>query len=142
MPVFNYYKAVSYMPSCFLKLELETSQSLLQECHELRSMSLNTREAVHKLASSYSISRQVFLREALYYSLPELWLRNCFPRTVFGITTIPSKCIQIFKSMEAIENPQSTDIFKGNLVDRYIGSSKRQYKNGMYGIAGHTCVLQ
>ena len=26
------------------------------------------------------------------------------------------------------------------MVDWYIGRSNRQYKNGMYGIVGHTCV--
>ena len=128
------------MSAYFSKSELEPSQALLPVCRELRSISLNTREAMHKLASTYSTSRQIFLREAVYYSLPELWLRNCFPRTAFDSTSIPSKCIRICKSMEAIENLKSTDIFKRNMVDRYIGRSNRQYKNGMYDIVGHMCV--
>ena len=71
-PVFNYYKALSYMSTYFSKSESETSQALLQACSEIKSMKLNIREAMNKLASSYSNSRQVSLQEAVYYSLLEL----------------------------------------------------------------------
>ena len=79
-------------------------------------MSLNTREAMHKLASSYSNSRQVSLQEAVYYSLPELWLRKCFPKTVFVNTNMTAERIRICKSVEDIEelDPDSTDIFRRN----------------------------
>ena len=43
--------------------------------------------------------------------------------------------------MEEIEqlDPDSTDIFKRNLVDRYIDSLISQYKNDMFGIVDHIC---
>ena len=124
-PVFSLYKAVSNMPAYFSKSESETSQALLQACSEIRSMKLQARESVHKLASFYSSSKQVFLQEVVYYSLPELWLTKCFPRTV------------ICKSLEGIEevNRDSTDILKWNMVDRYIDRPNSQYKNEIYGIA-------
>ena len=78
-PVFNYYEAVSYIPAYFSKPESETSQALLKACSETRSMDLHAQEAMHKLASSYSISRQVLFQESVYYSLPKHWLRKCFP---------------------------------------------------------------
>ena len=53
-PVFNYYKAVSYMSAYFSKSEWETSQALLKVCCEIKSTNLNARDAMHKLASSYS----------------------------------------------------------------------------------------
>ena len=140
-PVFNYYKAASYMSAYFSKSQSETSQALLQACSEIKSMKLNVREAMHKLASSYSNSRQVSLQEAVYYSLPELWLRKCFPRTVFVNTNIPSERIRICKSVEEIEelDPDSTDIFKQNMVDRYIDKSDSWFKSGVYGTVGHIC---
>ena len=99
-------------------------------------MKLHARKAMHKLATSYSSSRQVSLQEAVYCSLPELWLRQCFPRTVFVNASIPSERIRICKSVVEIEklNPDSTDIFKQNMVDRFIDRPNNQYKNGMYGI--------
>ena len=77
---------------------------------------------MHKLASPYSNSRQVSLQEAVYYSLTELWLRKYFPITVFVNTNILSESIRICKSVVEIEelDPDSTDIFKQNMVDRYI----------------------
>ena len=61
---------------------------------------------------------------------------KCFPITVFVNTSIPSERIRVCKSVEQIEGlyPESTDVFKRNMVDRYIGRSNNQYKNGMYDI--------
>ena len=140
-PVFNYYRAVSYMPTYFSTSELETSETLLQACREIRSMNLHTRETMHKLASSYSSSKQVPLQEAAYCSLPALWLIKCFLRTVFVNTSIPSESIRICKSVEKTEalNPDSTDIVRRTMEERYIDRPNGQYKNGMYGIVDHIC---
>ena len=104
-------------------------------------MNLDARDAMRKLASSYSISRQISFQEGVYYSLPELWLRICFPRTVFVKTSVPSELVWICKSLEEIEelNADCTDIFKQNMVGRYIDRPNSQYKNGMYGIVDLIC---
>ena len=92
-PVFNYYRSVSYILVYFSKSESETSQAILQASSEIKSMKLNVREAMHKLASSYLSSRQVSLQETIYYCLPKLWLRKFFPRTAFVNTNIPTERI-------------------------------------------------
>ena len=140
-PVFNFYKAVSYMSVYFLKLKSETPQALLKACNEIRLMSLNAREAMRKLSSSCSSSRCVSPQGAVYYRLLELWLRKRFPKTVFINTSIPSECIRTCKSVEEIEelDPDSTDNVKRNIVDRYTDRPNSQYKNGMYGIVYHIC---
>ena len=66
-------------------------------------MNLNTREAMYKLASSYSSLRQVSLQELVYYRHPELWLRKCFQRRVFVNTSISSEKTRICESVEEIE---------------------------------------
>ena len=107
-------------------------------------MNLHALNAMHKLASLCSSSRQVSLQEAVYYSLPELWLRKCFARTVFVNTSIPSERIRICKSVEEIEelDQDSADIFKRNMVDRYFDRPNSQYKNGMYGRYGNGVFLK
>ena len=65
-PVFNYYKAVSYISAYFSKSELKTSQALFQACSEIRSVNPYAREVMHKLARSYSRLRQISLPEAVY----------------------------------------------------------------------------
>ena len=72
-PDFNYYKAVSCMSAYFSKSE---SQAQLQACSKVTLTNLNAREAMHKLASSYSSLRMVSLQEGLYYNLSELSLRK------------------------------------------------------------------
>ena len=129
------------MSASFSRSESETSQTLLQTCSEIKSIKLNVTEAMHKLASPYSNSRQVSLQEAVYYSLTELWLRKYCPITVFVNTNIPSESIRICKSVEEIEelDPDSTDIFKQNMVDRYIDKPDSRFKSGVYNIVGHIC---
>ena len=118
------------------KSELKTSQALLQAYSELKSMILNAWEAIHKMASSYSSSRQFSLQEALYYSLPELWLRKLFSSIVFDNTGIPSERIRICKSVEEIQklDPDTTNIFKRNMVGTYTDRPNIRYKAGMYDI--------
>ena len=60
----------------------------------------------------------------------------------FVNTIVPSERIQICKSVEEIEelDPGSTDIFKRNMVDRYIDRPNSEYKNGMYDIVHHICL--
>ena len=134
-------QAVSYISAYFSKSESETSQALLQTCSEIRSMSLHARESMYRLASSYSSSKQVSFQEAVYCSLTELWLRKCFPRTVFVNTSIPSECIRICQSLERIEelNRDSTDVLKQNMVVRYIDRLNSQCQNEIYGIVDYIC---
>ena len=60
-PVFNNYKAVSYMSAYFSKSESETSEAFLKARSEVKSMKLSVKDAMYKLASSYSNFRQVLL---------------------------------------------------------------------------------
>ena len=62
-------------------------------------------------------------------------------RAVFINTSILSEHIRICKSVEEIEelNPDSTDIFERNMVERYTDTLNSQHKNGMYDIVDHVC---
>lgn len=124
----------------FSKLKSETSEVLLQTCSDIRSMKLNAREDMHKLASYYWSSRQVSREKVVYHGFPEIWLRKSFSRTVFVNASKVSERIRICKSVEELEdlNPDGTDIFKQNMEDIYIDRRNNRYKNGMYGIVDHT----
>ena len=74
-PVFHCSKLFLHV-CCLSESESESSRALLQVCSEIRSMNLNARELMHKLASYYQSSRQIYLQEALCYILPELWLKK------------------------------------------------------------------
>jgi len=103
-PVFNYFKAISYMCSYFSKCETESSENL------------DFKERMKKEAIAFLSHRQCSVQEALYQLLPELWLRKTFPAVTFGNTNLPEKRYRICKSEKELkELPEdSTNIFREN----------------------------
>jgi len=97
---------------------------------------------MRKYASAYSNSRSMSLQEAVSYSIPELWLRKCFPKTVFVSTSLPSQRIRMCKSREEIDmlDPDSTDIFKQNVIDRYVDRPDESFMNGKYRSVNNLCL--
>ena len=88
-PVYNYYKAVSYMTAYFLKSENSTSVAMKQVVQEIKLQNLSARVAIKKLAHSFICSRQMSVQEAVYLCLPELWLRKCQQGVMFLNTNFP-----------------------------------------------------
>lgn len=128
------------MTSYFSKSE--TKSSLKQAAKEANSLNLGARESMYKISSAFSTLRQVSLQEAVYYSLPELWLRKCFPKVIYLNSNIPSERIRMCKSLEQIEElePDSTDIFKRNIVDRYIDRPNVCFQKGAYSVVDNMCL--
>ena len=139
--VHNYYKAVSYMCAYFSKSETESSEAMKMAEKEVRNMKLGQREAMYKIASAFANSRQLSVQEAVYHCLPELWLRKCFPKVLFVNSNLPVDRIRIFKSeIEMTElEPDSTDVFKSSLVDRYMDRPTKEFQNGKYAAVDNIC---
>jgi len=121
-PIFNYYKAVSYMCAYFSKSENESSLAMKKAAED--SENLNLPDRMKKLALAFLSHRQCSLQEAVYQVLPELWLRKCFPEIVFANTNLPDKLFRVCKSKTELEelSSASTDVFKRNMLDH--GSTK------------------
>ena len=64
--------------------------------------------------------------------MPELWLRKTFPGVVFANSNLPENRYIIFRSKEAIDKlpEDSIDIFKRNMVDRYLDRHKHTFSKG------------
>lgn len=79
---------------------------------------------MYKQAFAYATPRQFFLQEAVYHCLHELWLRKCFPKTIYVNTNLPAEQIRMCKSETEINklDSDSTDVFKRNMADCYIGA--------------------
>ena len=76
-PVYNYYKAVSYLTAYFSKLENSTSESMKQAVQEIKLQNLSGGVAMKKLAYSFICSRQMSVQRVVYLCLSELCLRKC-----------------------------------------------------------------
>ena len=75
-PVFNEFKAVSYMCAYFSKSEDQTSQAMKQAAIEAKDMGVSKFEKMKLIARAYMNKRECSLQEAVYQMLPELWLRK------------------------------------------------------------------
>ena len=58
-PVYNYYKAISYMTPYFSKSENETSEALKQAVNGIRNQNLKTKESMRKISQAFVSARQL-----------------------------------------------------------------------------------
>ena len=74
------------------------------------------------VAHAYSSKRECSLQEAVYHIMPELWLGKVFPAVVNVNSNLPEKRVKrILNKNELHLLPEdSTDIYKRNMVSRYI----------------------
>ena len=90
-PVFNHYKAVTYMCAHFSKAEDETSEAAKQAAKEALSGNKSHYEKMKAIARAYATKRECSVQEALHLVMPELWLRKIFPKLVFLNRNLPDK---------------------------------------------------
>ena len=88
-PVFNHYKAVSYMCAYFSKSEDESSEAMKQAAREAINMDHNSYEQLKSIAPAYITKRESSVQEAVYRVMPELWLRNSYPYVIFANSNLP-----------------------------------------------------
>ena len=112
-PVFNHYKAVTYMCAYFSKSEDETSEAMKQAAKEAVTTNKSKFEQMKAIARAYATKRECSVQEAVYHIMPELWLRKTSPRFMFANSNLPENRYKLFRTQEEInELPEdSTDIF-------------------------------
>ena len=117
-PVFNYYKAITYISSYLSKEEDECSQAVKQAFRETLEKGASYYEQMKTIAHAYSSKRECSLQEAVYHIMPELWLRKVFPTVVNVNSNIPEKRINMMLSKRELSMlpEDSTDIYKRNVV--------------------------
>ena len=141
-PVFNYFKAVSYMCSYCSKCETESSVAMKKAAEE--SDDLSFKDRMKKLAIAFLSHRQCSMQEAVYQLMPELWLRKTFPAVSFANTNLPDKRFRMCKNEKELnELPEdSTDVFKRNNLDRYLERPNTKFKGGRYRLLDDFCYAQ
>ncbi|XP_066911767.1 uncharacterized protein [Clytia hemisphaerica] len=143
-PVFNHYKAVQYMCAYFSKNETSSSNAMKEALAECKELEKDKFETMQKLAQAYSDNRECSVQEAVYQLMPELWLRKGYPQVMFVNTHLPEERFHMFKSEEElVELPEdSEDVFKKNILDRYIDRPNRTFSNGKYREIDSLCYAQ
>ena len=130
-PVFNYFKAISYMCSYFSIAETESSLAMKRAAQE--SLNLSFEDQMKKLAVAFLSNRQCSLQE-VYQLMPELWLRKNFPAVTFANSNLPNKRFRVSKSKNELKelSEDSTDVFKRINLDRYMDRPNLTFKNGRF----------
>ena len=127
--VFNHYKAVSYMYTCFSKAENRTSEAMKQTGKEALISSKSDYEKIKATAKAYTEKGKCSVQEEVYLVMPELWLRRIFPRVLFLNSNLSDKR---YKSGIEELPIDSTDLFERNMLDRYLDRRNESFKNGKY----------
>ena len=97
-PIFDYYKAVTYIFSYLSKQEDECSQAMKQALKESLEKGAGSYEQMKSVAHAYSPKRECSLQEALHQVTPEIWLRMVFPGVLYANSNIPEKRVRMMLS--------------------------------------------
>ena len=136
-PVFNHYKAITYMCSYLSKQEDECSQAMKQAVREAYESKLDSYQQMKTVAHAYATKRECSVQEAVYHIMPELWLRKIFPGVLYANSSLPEKRVKMILSEKEIsELPEdSVDLYKRNMIDRYVDRPG----HGIYEIVNQLC---
>lgn len=140
-PVYNYYKAVTYMCAYFSKSEDKCSVAMKECLTQAKELDATKFETMANIAKAYNSNRECSVQEAVYLVMPELWLRKCSPAIYFVNTNLPTERYRIFKSENEIEElpEDSEDVFKLNMLDRYIDRPNQLFMDGKYASLNNMC---
>ncbi|XP_066911584.1 uncharacterized protein [Clytia hemisphaerica] len=143
-PVMDYHKVVSYMCAYISKSEDQTTEAMKQAAKEAMNSNQTLREKMKSVSRAYRTSREMSIQEAVAIILPEIWLRKTSPGVIFANSNLPENRYRVCKSEEEILNMDvgDTNVFKKNMLDRYIDRPNRAFKNGRYAAMDALCYAQ
>ena len=101
-PVFDYYKAVTYVCSYLSKQQDECSETMEKAFKESLERGAGSYEQMKSVAHAYASKRECSLQEAVYQIMPELWLRKVFPGVLYVNSNIPEKRVRMMLSKKEI----------------------------------------
>ena len=143
-PVFNHYMAITYMCAYLSKTEDECSRAMNQAAKKAYENNLDIYQQMRSVANAYSLNREVSVQEAVYLIMLELWLRKVFSGVQYANNNLPEKRYRMCLSEDEIKAlpDDSTDIFKQNMIDRYVDRSNSLFANGKYAILDSFCFAE
>ena len=76
--------------------------------------------------------------------LPQIWLRKTSPQVIFANSNLPDNRYRIFKTEEEILNlaDDETNVFKRNMLDRYLDRPNTSFKNGKFSMIDSICYAE
>ena len=140
----NERKAISYMCACLSKSEETCFQAMKHALRESIEKKQGNYEQMYTVAHAYASNRECSVQEAVCHCLPELLLRKIFPGVIYANTNLPEKRPKMLRSQEQISQlpDESEDIFKRNILDRYMDRPDKLFCNGYYAVLSDFCYAE
>ena len=113
------------MCAYLFKCEYECSQAMSQAVKDSSEQNLDNYQQIKSVVSAYVNERESNIQECVYHILVSQWLRKTLPGITFANNNLPEKRHQICRDEKDISEPpeDTTDIFKRNMITRYIDRS-------------------
>ena len=129
------------MCAYFSKSEDETSEAMKQAAREALHTNKTNIEQMRSISRAYKTKRECSVQEAVYIVMPELWFRKSFPGVVFANSNLPENRYRMCRSKKEIDElpGDSCDVFKRNMIDRYIDRPNTAFLGGKYKILDTLC---
>ena len=96
-PVFNHYKAVTYVHAYFAKAEDETNEAMIQAAKEALVASETGFETMKAIAKAYWIKEECSVQVVLCHILQKRWIQKIFLKVIFINSNVPEKRNRIFE---------------------------------------------
>ena len=140
--IFNQYKAVAYMCAYLSKSEDECSLAKTHAVRDAFEKVLDNHEEMKSVANVYLNKRECSFQECVCHILPGQWLRKTFPGAIFANSNIPEKRFCIFLNENEISDlpEDSKNVFKRNMVDRYIDQPDMTSFGGKYSLLSYFVI--
>ena len=99
-------------------------------------------EQMKTIARVYSSNRECSVQKAVHHCLPELWFWKVFPCVIYANTNFPEKRFRVLRYQKDLPGDlpvDSDDIFKGNMLERYLDRPDESFFDGRYGVLNKFC---
>ena len=135
-PVFNEYKAVTYMCQYFSKTDDQCAQAMKQIAKEVFENKMHHHDTMKTITRANSSNRKCSIQETVYHILPELKVRRIFPSVYFVNTNLTEVRVQVLlPEKELSELPDdSPNIFKRSNINRYMERPSATFGNGKFSV--------
>eukprot|EP00111_Clytia_hemisphaerica_P010507 TCONS_00030704-protein len=115
-----------------------------QAAKEALASNASLREKMKSISRAYRTHREMSLREAVSIVLPEVWLRKTSPGVTFANSNLPENHYRVCKSQGEISIMDADDrnVFKRNMLDRYLDRPDARHMNGRFAAVDHLCFAE
>ena len=123
---------------------IKCSLAMKEAFKQANDMNVSKFDTMYKIARAFSDNRECSVQEAVYQLMPQLWMRKTYPVVKFVNTNQPEKRFSIVKPEEELLQlpPDSENVYKRNMLDRYMDRPNKTFRDGKYQVLDDMCYAE